>query len=299
VRDNLPPSVEAEAAAGVELPQDPEAEVQIWFTPRKRGRYRIGPAEIRASDPLGMFQLRRRLQGTSELLVYPKPIRFRISRLSCGTREFESTDPSGRLAPHGDFAGVREYRQGDELRRVHWKTTARTQQLAVMELEDSTTGSVTVLLDLSRGSDFGPEHVTSLDMAAGAAAYALGEYLQMGKLVRLILPHGAATVSMELRGLKDLPTALGALADAQADASISIVDILRTCARYGNLLLITTKPDEHLVAAVRESSLRRIRISLAIVDPQPFGWHGKIGPTVVELERAGAEAALVREVGQQ
>jgi uncharacterized protein (DUF58 family) len=145
-----------------------------------------------------MFRLKRKVVDTAELVVYPKPVPIRKDQLTGGAGEAGTTIVSGKAAPRGDFAGVRDYRIGDELKRVHWKTTARTQKLAVIECEDSVQQSVTIALDLSRGADFGKGTVTSLDTATGAAAYAIRGYLKAGRDVHVVIPNGAKSTACVL-----------------------------------------------------------------------------------------------------
>src|SRR5918912_409029 len=69
-----------------------------------------------------------------------------------------------------DFHGVREWRQGDPLRRVHWPTTARTGRLSVVEFERAFQQDLVIALDLRRGSEYGEGRETTLEYAVKTAA---------------------------------------------------------------------------------------------------------------------------------
>lgn len=298
VRDKLPKWVEAKDNVGFEIFPERSVEIHSSFRVTRRGRYRIGPAKLFAVDPLGMLRLKHRAQGVTDLIVHPRPVPFNIGRLAGGRMEFECPNRSGRLAPRGDFAGVREYRFGDEFRRIHWKTTARTQRLSVMEFEDSTIGSVMIMLDLSNGSDYGDAPITSLDIAAGAAAFALRECLRQRRPARLSLPGETSVYDLDVHSPGSLSTALNVLSDAKADSSLSSIDLLRSCPGGYDAILISSRATKETSAAANEAAMRGISLIIALVDPEPFGRQSPDEVSVADLERAGAYVELIREIRQ-
>ncbi|MBI2842281.1 MAG: DUF58 domain-containing protein [Armatimonadetes bacterium] len=296
VTDILPKLVKAETPQGIEIEDPGKTRAVMWIKAEKRGRYRLGPLIASAFDPLGMFRMRRAIGRTAELLVYPKPVPIRVASPSQASVEFGVESPVNRRAPRGDFAGVRDYRAGDEIRRVHWKTTARTQRLAVTEYEDSTADLLTVAVDLSIGSDYGHGTNTSLDTATGVAAYVLRERMRAGKRTRLLLSCGQKLTRIDVRGIAELTRALTALAEARADSSVRISELV-TAKRTGkDLLLILTRPAEESVEAVREARAGGSRVRIALVDPKPFGGKWDVGAAAAELQHSGAEVEVVRVV---
>ncbi|MEN6372691.1 MAG: DUF58 domain-containing protein [Armatimonadota bacterium] len=298
VNDKLPKWIEPEENTGLEIFHEQCVEIHSSFKALRRGRYQIGPASLQTIDPLGMLRLRCRVPGNTELIVHPRPIPFRINLVAGGNMEFEQLNLSGRTAVRGDFAGVREYRFGDEFKRIHWKTTARTQRLSVMEFEDSTIGSVTVMLDLSKGCDYGAEPVTSLDIAAGAAAFALKECLSHKRQSRLAIPRDNTVLNIDVHRPGSIDSALNALSDAKADSTLSAVDLVGSCPNGSSAILIATKATKETIAAVRDAALRNISFIVALVDPEPFGRHSDDEVSIAGLEQAGANVELIREVRQ-
>jgi uncharacterized protein (DUF58 family) len=118
---------------------------RTWLT--RRGGFQLGPTKITSGDPFGIFGVSRVLPATSTLMVLP--MMFRVN-------EFLSPPgllPGGRairrksidITPHA--AGVREYTTGDPMKRIHWPTSIRRNQLMVKEFEQDPQAEVWLFLD--------------------------------------------------------------------------------------------------------------------------------------------------------
>ncbi len=122
--------------------------IGVPLTFARRGVYELGPAEARVMDPFGLLRFARRFEERTEVVVYPKvhPLPgfpLRDGNLEDGAR--------GSLGRRGDeFAGLREYRRGDDRRHIHWKSLARTGELFVKEFALHAPHRYTVALDLRR-----------------------------------------------------------------------------------------------------------------------------------------------------
>ena len=105
-----------------------------------RGVFSVGPAQIYSTDPLGLQTFVQRLPQVSELTVYPALLPIQQSWLrGAAAQGWRGTASALTRGAGDDFYGVREYGPGDELRRVHWRTTARTGTLAVTEYAQGVT----------------------------------------------------------------------------------------------------------------------------------------------------------------
>ncbi|MFC0504839.1 DUF58 domain-containing protein [Micromonospora costi] len=112
---------------------------------RRRGVVRVGPLRVTRRDPLGLVALSRPYGGTTPVWVHP-----RIHPLAAvPTGAGRSLDGRVDAVPHGSitFDSLREYVVGDELRRVHWRTSARVGELMVRENVDTSLPRIVVLLD--------------------------------------------------------------------------------------------------------------------------------------------------------
>jgi uncharacterized protein (DUF58 family) len=118
-------------------------------TCRPRGVYRVGPTAVRSSDPLGLAELQAVTGPVDRIVVYPA-----VERLS-GFPIVRGQDPAMQASrpEHSrqggeDFYTLREYQRGDDLRRVHWPSSAKTDELMIRQLETPWQSRALVLLDI-------------------------------------------------------------------------------------------------------------------------------------------------------
>jgi uncharacterized protein (DUF58 family) len=116
---------------------------------RPRGVYRVGPCRAVSADPLGLAELPAPDGPTDTLVVYPTVERltgFPIVRGQDPTMAASRPEHSQRGGE--DFYTLREYQRGDDLRRVHWPSSARTDRLMIRQLETPWQSRALVLLDV-------------------------------------------------------------------------------------------------------------------------------------------------------
>ena len=111
--------------------------VSIRIRYHKRGVYPLRYFDVTAIDPLGVFAFTRRIPCEGELVVFPLPRPVRSLILSGSERDgWQEFTAAALRGGSVDPDGVREYVPGDPLRRIHWRQTARTGKLAVIEFEE-------------------------------------------------------------------------------------------------------------------------------------------------------------------
>lgn len=128
-------------APGESLTIEPGEEVRstLGFTPVRRGVIVLNDMRVLLPDPFGFFQrCREVVQKPSSITILPKRYRLPLVDFS-GTARFEigGEAASNAIGASGEFIGLREYRPGDSLRQIHWKSWARTGRPIVKELEDN------------------------------------------------------------------------------------------------------------------------------------------------------------------
>src|SRR5215218_8920587 len=165
-----------------------------------RGRYQVGPLTLRMTDPFGLCEMTRSFPSSDKLTVIPQVTPLQLVRLA---GEYAGTGDSRArsVAVHGeDDAATREYRRGDDLRRVHWRSTARTGELMVRREEQPWESRATVLLDTRLGAHRGEGPTGSFEWAVAAAASISVHLRQAGYRLRLVTEAGADLDANEATG---------------------------------------------------------------------------------------------------
>lgn len=321
VSDHLPPGLERleRNAVPVSLEASRKATVTYSLRPQKRGCYTLGPLEVNAADPLGIFQFRSEVPVASSLVVYPSPVPLPSFFLPGGNPYGASPLHSAEMRGEGsEFYGIREYQPGDPLRRVHWRSSARMGRLAVVEYEHDVSVEVTVVLDTERGSEVRYEpkgerrgasgavwKETTLEYGVTLAASIVHLAASQNDIVRLVAPGYAGWRDPGLRGAEALRVALDALARVEADQPRSVAETLAAHAglfrRDSFVVVITSVWSEALPAAILLLTERGLKVATIFIDPTSFTGDG-IGeasarsPSVryrEELAAAGARAYVI------
>ncbi|MFB7468343.1 DUF58 domain-containing protein [Streptomyces sp. NPDC056224] len=155
-----------------------------------RGRYPLGPLQLRLTDPFGLVELTRSFSTYDVLTVIPRTEPLPPVRLTGESSGYG--DGSRRsLALAGDDDVIpRTYRRGDDLRRVHWRSTARYGELMVRREEQPQRSRATVLLDTRQIAFDGAGPDSAFEWAVSGAASALVHLLEQGFSVRLLTDTG-------------------------------------------------------------------------------------------------------------
>ncbi|RNL86434.1 DUF58 domain-containing protein [Halostreptopolyspora alba] len=133
--------------------------------PQMRGHFRIGPLRLWFTDPLGCVRLPRTLGSSVSLLVTPSVVALPESPLTGGAATSHPVAGSGE-----DDVIPREYRHGDDPRRVHWRSTARHGQLMVRREEPRSRDRSEILLDTRTTAHAGVGPDSSVEVCVSAAA---------------------------------------------------------------------------------------------------------------------------------
>jgi uncharacterized protein (DUF58 family) len=156
----------------------------------RRGLLRVGPMAIEVSDPFGIAAATTQGADVTELTVWPAVDDVTPLPHTSGDDPLAGVDHPNPLASHGDdFYALRPYVIGDDLRRVHWKSSARTEELLVRQDEMPWQGRATVVLDARRGT----HSEESFERAVSAAASVILASSRRHFLVRLITTGGDDT----------------------------------------------------------------------------------------------------------
>ncbi len=188
-----------------------------------RGRYQVGPVTVRLMDPFGLCELPRAFTTIDTLVVTPQVVTLPETTLT-GEWGGAGHSTNRSVSTHGDDdVATREYRHGDDLRRIHWRTTARRGELTVRREEQPWQSRAAVLLDARAIAHRGDGPTSSLEWAISAAASVSLHLAQRGFEIRMVTDSGSEVSSAGMGGGFD-----GALLDVLAVLTPSTARSLHT-----------------------------------------------------------------------
>jgi uncharacterized protein (DUF58 family) len=149
----------------------------------RRGILRVGPLAVEVGDPFGLAALSTTGAPVTELTVWPAVVDVDPLPHTISDDPHGGSDQASALAAGGeDFYALRPYAPGDDLRRVHWRSTARWDELLVRQEERPWQGRATVVLDCRRGS----HSSASFERAVAAAASVIVACWRRHFVIRLV-----------------------------------------------------------------------------------------------------------------
>jgi uncharacterized protein (DUF58 family) len=158
-----------------------------------RGKFDVGPMKVRLSDPFGLVELERTFQTRSSLVVTPRVVSLPAIPLSGVWTGSGDNRPRAFASGSAEDVTVREYRRGDDLRRVHWRSSAHAGELMVRREEQPWQSRATLFVDNRRFAHRGTGPASSLEHAVSIAASVAVHLVQRGFTVRLVTSLGEET----------------------------------------------------------------------------------------------------------
>lgn len=225
------------------LPGTQQAAVTYSLRSQVRGRYVIGPLHIKVADPFGMCELTRAFISTQPVMV--TPVIWPLSSVGRGGSwggTGESLSRSASISGEDDTS-TREYREGDDLRRVHWRSTAKRGELMVRREEQPRQLRVCVLLDARQDAHRGEGAASSFEWAVSTAASIAVHYSSLQHGVCVMTGGDPVTWTRPSSG-DDVVRLLDQLAVLRAGSPTVLDDAIAQVRR--------SRPDALLVAVLGE-----------------------------------------------
>ena len=227
----------------------------------RRGIYELGPAEVGVTDPFGLLRFARRFEERTEVVVYPEVHALPGFPLRGGNVDVGARGSRGQRGD--EFAGLREYRRGDDRRHIYWKSVARTGELYVKEFALEAPRRYTVALDLRREGLRILE--TEVEDAISVTASVLTHLARERLPLRLVCADGENTTTEFDTGEASYWGAMRLLAMARADGCRALSEVV--LAERGGLgegvVLVSRTGDDALPECVRR--LRGAGTSVVVV----------------------------------
>lgn len=258
--------------------------------PDVRGRYEVGPLVVRLTDPFGLCELIRSFPSVDRLTVIPQVTTLPMVRVA-GEYAGSGESRARSVAVHGeDDAATREYRRGDDLRRVHWKSTARTGELMVRREEQPWESRATVVLDTRSFAHRGEGPTASFEWAVAAAASIAVHLRHTGYRVRLVTDSGIDVDAAEAAGDGLLLDHLADVRTSQHGDIALLVERVRRRADGGLVIALLgalTTGEAELLAGLRTNGATCVGF---LIDSST--WLALPAPARTEADAAHGAAAL-------
>jgi uncharacterized protein (DUF58 family) len=149
---------------------------------RTRGEVAVGPLQVEVSDPFGLARRTQPAADKVRLVVLPHVDRLRPLPPPAGSEPLSGQEGRPGLGRAGDeFHALRPYVVGDDIRRVHWPMSARSDDLVVRQDDEPRQGRLTVILDVASAhtSSDGFERMVSAAASVAAAHWGRGDIVRL------------------------------------------------------------------------------------------------------------------------
>jgi uncharacterized protein (DUF58 family) len=263
-----------------------------------RGRFAVSDAVLELGDPLGLESVTVPLETSAAVVVHPRLVRLDTLFSDAGRQRADGRRFLLRRPAGFDFHSVRDYEQGESLRRVHWPTTARRGHLMVKELEEAPHDAVAVVLDCDPAGAAGTPPDSSFDAAVRAAGSLLRAQAGRGRRAVLVTT-GTEAAAVPIASLAvDFGAAIAVLAAVEPNAPQPLERTLRLgrgpAFRAGELVVVTSVLAAAAIDRLLDLASKRI-VSVVWVDAPSFaGRPTRFTSGVLRLTAAGVPVAIVR-----
>jgi len=281
-------------------------ELQYTVRSHTRGVHRIGPLGVRVRDPFGLGLRTAAVSGEAELVVLPRVVPLPAAR-SLGSGIGSEGSVPHMVALHGeDDQTVREYRDGDDLRRIHWPASARTGELMVRQEDRPAKRRAVVVLDSRTVGHGGSGRSSSLEWCVTTAASVTSHVAAARYAVHLLTADASSDTGAHHDDTVEAALdTLARVALGRDDGLRAVLHAASTLTAQGGLVVYVGGPladdEAHALAALRQPGSAGAAM---VVDPDSFGGHhlhrarGASGHRDPQAgDRAAATAATLRSSG--
>ncbi len=258
-----------------------------------RGEFQLGPMRVIGGDPFGLFSAQRKLEATSRIIVYPATIPVDRFELPMGVLSGGDAQRRRSMQVTTNAAGIRDYAPGDSFNRIHWKTTARKDQLMVKEFEIDPLVDIWLFMDFSASSLVEAPNVRRINgtgavipdhdgipasteeygvvVTASLAQYFIQSERALG--FAAYVPH--REIYQPERGSRQLMRILQTLAVARSFSPYSLREMLTLETPYltrgTTLVIVTASIDPTWLEVAQVLSRRGVRPMCVLINPLSFG----------------------------
>jgi len=280
------------------VPPGARVEASIPLEVTLRGLWRIKGTRLIGGDPLGLFRVVREVGFKASFVVLPRHDLYRwvdeeASAMAMGVAAV-------RLPGAGDeFHSLRPYEPGDDLKKVHWRATAKVGRLVVKTFERGREEQRLVVLDLREEFEWGRPPRSGEERKVEVTASLLHETTRRGGHFALaIVGKGTVLLPMEA-GRGHFLSALEALAlsrPGRGSLREATLRGLALCPRGASFVLVTSAYDDEVLNAIEGARARGMAVSCVLVPPPEGSEHSlRCEALATTLVEGGCPVIVVRE----
>ena len=272
----LPPGLVARDRhdiVGLRLDADAERNLSIGVTTRRWGAYRIDQVVVRVRDRFGFFAYESSLDPGLTVRVFPRPETLRRAIHAAETQVFAGDEVARRRGDGIEFADVRPYTPGDQIRSVNWRLSSRRPELYVNLLHPERSTDVVLLIDTFTDVAGHGEQSSLATSVRGANAIA-NHYLRRRDRVGLMAFGGSIRWLVPAMGLTQAYRIVESLLDARAAVSMAWmgVGVIPPRSLPPKALVVALSPllDERSVEALLDLRGRGFDLVVIELAPESF-----------------------------
>ncbi|MBN2618934.1 MAG: DUF58 domain-containing protein [Spirochaetales bacterium] len=180
-----------------------------------RGKFTIGPIIISGSDPLNLFPWKKIVETYFQVYVYPKISELELLLIN-GIRGGFQQVKNPLYEDLSDLKTIRDYRSGDSLKRINWKSSAKIGKLQTMEFSNSLSSPLFLLLDLNAEKYSIKNRYNYLDRCLELASTLVSEYGKRGEMTSIF--------TYDESGVKYIPPGSGYTHILEIFSLLSVID---------------------------------------------------------------------------
>ncbi|MEP7287245.1 MAG: DUF58 domain-containing protein [Chloroflexota bacterium] len=279
-----------------------------------RGEYTLGPITLVSGDPFGLFQVTRKVNATSKVLIYPATVPVHSFTIPTGLLAGGDAQRQRTHAVTTNAAGVREYAPGDSFNRIHWRSSARKDRLLVKEFELDPMADVWILLDLSMTAQYERPYTlegwnagdffvppSTIEYGIVISASLVEYFLTKERALGFVTYTPVHSIFQPDRGNRQLTRIFEALTVARAETDVTCDQLVALeghhLSRGSTVVIITADPTDNWISEAALLVRRGLRIVAIVMDPYSFGEDSvrSIDETQKLLEANGVLTYIVHQ----
>lgn len=244
----------------------------------RRGLFTLGPTSLRSGDPLGIYRVEMHLPDSTVLLVMPPVLPLPAIEVAQGGRAGEGRRPRrSALETTVSTDTVREYVPGDQLKSIHWPTSARMDSLYVRQFEHTPSSDWWIFLDLEESVQAGQGSNSTEEHGVILAASLVDRGLKQGHSVGIVVGGKELVWIPPQRHSGQLVEILRALAVVHA-GDVPLTSLLNSAKeslqRGASLVLITPNVKADWMEPLVQLAESDVTPTVLLFDPVSFGGLG-------------------------